>query len=335
MSPAQSPEGSHYTINYLLLRALSFVAVVGICWVILFIIDNSLPYIRSGAQLIYDGKIEKLVSSSEYFSHNDRNRVAVFGNSKILTGFIPEEFDVAASGSTISLNLGLPDVNNFILQYLQTLLEGGQIPTHVILTLPWPKETTDSSFFNPLGADLIFFDSIFPFRQFPHDLSYFLRRAPKYGGLVPFYKRGRNEVSKMLRQRGYYLISSDSKFPDQGLPSNFTIAGDRADKTMTRNGYNFSGSTYTTLLRLASQYDFKLIVFPIYVRGKQFAPRWITDETQTVAHTNKDGVVIVEPPFISIENRYFSDPEHLNPEGASLYTNYVLRVFNANDLWSD
>ena len=215
------------------------------------------------------------------------------------------------------------------------MLDKGNIPTHVILTIKWDREIERPSFFNPLGKDLKIFDKVFPFRYIFHDIFNFLSRSKNNGGIVNYYIRSKNEIKNMLRSHGYYFIFSDSiNKKTNSLPDDFSIDGDTPKRGIKNSAYLFKGSTYRKLIYLSRKYKFKIIIVPMYYRIHKYKPISILDRESTNAYKTKDGIVVIDKPYVSMQNNLFSDPAHANKEGAFLYTNYIIRIFNNNNIWS-
>src|SRR5207249_8834004 len=87
------------------LRPLAhFSLVLALVWLVLFGMYTSFPYVRSGGDLIYDAKVKQL-------SRGVNADLVIFGNSKVLSGFVPALFD--GTCNVRSYNLGLPDEQRF------------------------------------------------------------------------------------------------------------------------------------------------------------------------------------------------------------------------------
>ena len=314
-------------------RVLVFALGFGLIWAAFYVVHTSFPFIKAGAALVYEHKVERLVEQADYFDDTQSNRVVIFGNSKVLTGFDPTVFD-RSRAATQSVNLGLPDLDRFVIEFLETLVERGQVPTHVVFTTAWPAEFEGGSLFNPFGHDLAsLFDELFPFRDLPRNVLNFVSRARHRGGLRAYYEEGRRDIEQMLEQRGYYYIAADALFDDARLPADYTIAGDTPDAPIPASRFIFGGPVYERLLRIADENDIRLVVLPVYIRPQQFIPNPIEDRTNLAGRETADGVVVAPASMVTIDEAYFSDAQHLNPEGAERYTQFVADFFTANKLW--
>jgi hypothetical protein len=59
----------------------------------------------------------------------------------------------------------------------------------------------------------------------------------------------------------------------------------------------------------------------------------ITSLRNLEAFERPDGTVVVSAQYVTLDDRYFVDPAHLNPDGAAEFTNYLVRIFNEHHLW--
>ena len=85
----------------------TFVLLFAAAWVALYTAYVLLPFVRPGSIVIADAKFDTLVKGN-LFGPQDRNRVMLFGHSKVLTSVIPRELDALVGPGFRSYNLGLP-----------------------------------------------------------------------------------------------------------------------------------------------------------------------------------------------------------------------------------
>jgi hypothetical protein len=82
-------------------------------WLVFYGLFVAIPYISSGSELVYRAKLE-IEQSGEVFPPTiHAQRLLVFGDSRILSGFVPSEFDrLAAIGNRdiYSFNAGFTAV---------------------------------------------------------------------------------------------------------------------------------------------------------------------------------------------------------------------------------
>ena len=92
-------------------------------------------------------------------------RVLIFGNSKILAGFVPASFDQMAANRRLhvsSFNSGFPG-SDFFLPPLKAMCERGQAPDVLLLTLPWSSDPPRRGIFHLIPDDHAVVDRSFLF----------------------------------------------------------------------------------------------------------------------------------------------------------------------------
>ena len=177
-----------------ILRALGlFLLEMGFFWILFNTLWVTFPYIRPGTQVIVDAKVEEM-GKGELFAgaRPDQAKIAFFGHSQVLAGFIPKEFDRLSGGATSSYNLGLPGENEYV-GVIERMAKAGNGATHIFLILPWPAPEPPRSLwyklthqFKPYESDKPIIQALFPFRTMPRDLSVFISLARRRGAFVPF-----------------------------------------------------------------------------------------------------------------------------------------------------
>lgn len=293
-------------------RVLSLLAAL---WFIFYVSSKMLPGIRPAQFIVYEAKVHDLCRSVR-FTENTKNRILIFGDSRILSGFIPELFD-DSDDATRSFNFGLPATVHF-LSVLEDIVKSGQIPTHVILTVGWSQDNMDG--FDNVSPDdqkkLI--DSLFPFRMLPRDLTLYLIRSRNRGGIFKYYRYGSQCVKNMLADRGYYFIEGQSMYPDHRLPEEFRLKKDRPDRILTRR-FDIGSRIFKRLRELHIQHGINFYIVPCYYRKGSYAEPPAQSNTAEV-FKEYTSFRVIGPEYYLFPNKYFSDPAHLNPEGAEVYT---------------
>ncbi len=285
-------------------------------WIVFYLAYVFFPYIRPGDKIMYAAKT---ASARKRFSFPPQAayKVLIFGDSKVLCGFMPAVFDSCFSGQVHSINAGLPEIKDFLF-YLRCLIADNTIPTHILLTSPW-KDTAEN--LKPDNMDLVF-----PFRNILRDFVLFLMRSRSYGGPGAFYRYGKHAEMQMVADRGYFFIEGQSHYPNHRLPDDFTQASDRPDSIAQRNILP-AGPIFNELLALATRYDIKIVFIPTYYRTHQFAPVEAQNRASVASLAPYSPVRIAGPDYVQLDNRFFSDPNHVNPSGAALYTKAVCNLF--------
>ena len=292
----------------------TFCALLVAIWLGLYALWQSFPYVRPGHEQIYDAKLE-LVARGDAFSAAVPIRAAVFGDSRVLAGFIPELFDELSGGRIQSYNLGLPNMTDF-LDVLEEMAATEPKPTHALLVFPWSSRAEPGPW-ALIQDDQKMITQLFPFRHFPRDLAQFLVRSYQHGGLASYYDYMKEQVASARRDRGYFFIEHMSHFPNHVLPEGFRLETETSSLVRHRR-YELKGKAYERTRTLADEHGIRIVLVPLYHRRGQFgAPGSNQDDRQRLA---EHGVWVAGPDYWLYPNEFFSDPTHLNRRGAAQYT---------------
>lgn len=122
----------------------------------------------------------------------------------------------------------------------------------------------------------------------------------------------------MLSDRGYYFIEGQSHFPNHRLPDDFALQNDHPERTYRRK-VSVDVPAFGQLIALLELCDVQVLLIPPYFRDGEYAPPHSnSDALQSLARYPR--LAVLAPAYWLLPNRYFSDPVHLNPDGAELYT---------------
>jgi hypothetical protein len=301
-----------------------FCGVAGAIYLGATVVHWAFPGIQSGADQIYRAK-GNYIRSHHIFQAEATHRVLVCGTSKILSGFDPRLFDRLAGTNCSSFNLGMPGSDAFI-QEQETLVARGETPTHLVLTQAWgTNDVRDLG--EVLRSDAELIRQLFPFRKLPRDLVLFSLRARHHGGLLNYYRRVTGLVEQMKRDQGYHFIESQSHYPGHRLPDDFRSEGDDPARVRKRQLLT-SGPVFERLLSAARRGNFKIIVAPSYYREGEAAPAPGVPDEETRQRLAANGIEVCGPDYWVLPPRLFSDPAHLNPEGAQEYTRRLWLLIN-------
>lgn len=298
-----------------------FALILAAIWLVFYGVYAAIPYTRPGVNLIYDAKVHD-ARHRQLFVANRANRVLIFGNSLVLSGFKPDLFDNLSRGDAESFNLGLPDELWFT-GALQDLLANGQRPTHVLLTVPWRPDSADHrSAFNLIPDDDKFLSTVFPFRRMPRDLVLFAALSRAHGGMKSFYRYAQESVARMQRDRGYYFIEGQSHYSGDQLPADFVLDEDTPDRPYVRQ-IAAQGKEFQQLRAWSEQYNFDVFLVPMYFREHAVgSPAPVNAHTATEL-AEYPRFHVLGPDCFRYPNSMFSDHVHLNPRGADVYTRAV------------
>ena len=185
-----------------------------IFWVSFFVLSLRFPYFKNGSDLVFNAKLSWEANGAIFPADPRVLRLLIFGNSKILAGFVPSFFDQMAAADNLqvsSFNSGFPG-SALVLPPLKTMCERGQAPNVLLLTLPWGEDPPPRSIFRFIPDDHALVQQLFPFRNLARDFTSFLMHAPSHGGLVRYYRQAEANERWQLRSAGHYLILEQSRF---------------------------------------------------------------------------------------------------------------------------
>lgn len=244
----------------------------------------------------------------------------------MLCSFIPSLFDEMSGGATSSFNFGLVIRRQHIGQ-LERLCARGECPTHVLLSHGVEEDAGRLSRNRRLPPDTDLIERAFPFRDLPKNAFVFLTLSFSRGGPKAYYEETGRSASGLLQERGYRFIEWLSEHPDHQLPAGFSLPSDSPQVAATRD-IGQRSRDLDQLLWLARKYDFELLLVPQFFRKGQFAPAAPRDSIVAVSDASgaPARLSILGPDYWLFDNKLFSDPDHLNRQGADLYTRMLWRL---------
>jgi hypothetical protein len=110
-----------------------------ISWALFYGLSRGLPYLKNGSDIVFSAKLQFEEEGRVFPADPAVTRVLIFGNSKILAGFVPawfEQISLANHLNVSSFNSGFPGSDLF-LPPLEAMCARGQAPKVLLLTLPW------------------------------------------------------------------------------------------------------------------------------------------------------------------------------------------------------
>jgi hypothetical protein len=301
-----------------------------VLWIFFFSLFKIFPYVSTGAAVVYRAKIRKQTKGLIFPIDQSINRVVIFGDSKELAGFIPKYFDDLAASDGLkfySYNSGYPARTFFVPQLATMVGHERAIPNILLLTSPWQPRREAFSIFNPLEDDHGTAELLFPFRYFVRDSVSFLVTSRLHGGPLRFYRQSKNNEAKMLMDRGYYFVSEQSHYPHDSLPDDYRQSSDTPGSEMSRSA-DFSSVELKALNEIVANYHIRCYYVPQYVRIGEYAPAPKVDRVFADMLQRRSSCKLLGPDYYSYENRLFSDPVHLNPEGARIYTRDIYNLLS-------
>jgi hypothetical protein len=304
-------------------NALAFVALFALVWLALDAIYVKLPYLRNGADVIASAKAEH-VSRHRVFDADARYRVVAVGNSRTLAGFRPAVFTEALGGRVQAFNLGMPAENNF-LPILERFLAAGNRPTHVLVQSAWP-DVAAPTLLSALRDNRAMNALLFPFRTLPRDLAVFAFDAHRQGGFIAAYRHAAEQAAAMIAERGWYFIEGQSHFAGHRLPADYSLPSDTPNVPY-RRVIRSDGYLFHRLADLAARYHFEVLLVPEPLRQGEYAAA--TVPRLQLASMPDDHIRAIGGDAVLYPPQSFSDPIHLNPDGAAAYTRELALLFRA------
>jgi hypothetical protein len=286
-----------------------------VLWSGFYSLYRAFPYVKNGSDVVFSAKLRWEHQGQVFPADTAKTRVLIFGNSKILAGFLPDHFDELSGAS--SFNSGFPG-SDLLLPPLKAMCARGQAPNVLLLTLPWHTDPPQPGIFRFIDDDHAVIDFLFPFRNFARDVTAFLMNAPSHGGITAYYRESEQNEQAVIAARGYHLITEQSRFPGGRLPDDFHLPSDQPQVAFPRTAPAESKQV-EELDQLLQQYHIHCYYVPYYLREGEAAPS--SYDAEFAALLEKTSTCqLLGPDYFLYPNRYFADQTHLNKDGARAYT---------------
>jgi hypothetical protein len=298
-----------------------------ILWALFYALSRGLPYLKNGSDIVFSAKLKFEEKGQVFPSDPSITRVLIFGNSKILAGFVPAWFDqmaLANHRNISSFNSGFPGSDLF-LPPLAAMCARGQAPNVLLLTIPWDPDPPRRGIFHFIPDDHAVIDDLFPFRNSLRDLTAFLLAAPSHGGVLSYYRESKDDERAVIAVRGYHLITEQSHFPGGRLPDDFRLGSDQPAQVRARLAPAQSAQL-VQLNQLVRQYHIDCYYVPFYLRQGEAAPAAPRDERFAALLQNATSCKLLGPDYFLYPNRLFADQTHLNEAGARVYTQALFQL---------
>jgi hypothetical protein len=303
------------------------ILLFAILWAVFYALSRGLPYLKNGSDIVFNAKLQFEEKGQVFPSSPAVTRVLIFGNSKILAGFVPFWFDQLGLANQMhisSFNSGFPGSDLF-LPPLAAMCARGQAPNVLLLTLPWNPDPPRRGVFHFIPDDHAVIDVLFPFRNFLRDLTAFLLAAPSHGGVVSYYRESEDNERAVIAERGYHLITEQSHFPGERLPDDFRLGSDQPGQVLARVAPSQSAQI-GQLNQLVRQYHMDCYYVPYYLREGEAAPPPKRDQRFAAQLQQATSCKLLGPDYFLYPNRLFADQTHLNETGARLYTEALFQL---------
>lgn len=299
-------------------------ALLGFCilWFFFYGIFRAFPYLSEGAAVIYRSKLKQEMHGAIYPADFNGRRVLIFGDSKVLAGFVPDLFDSLATQGGIdvrSYNSGYPAHPGFVPELRQMTENKSSVPDVLLLTNPWASAAQGVDAFHPLPHDHELADRLFPFRYLFRDSLSFLFTSRAHGGVLNFYREAQRNDANMIRDRGYYFIAEQSHYPNDSLPDSFHLSSDQPQQVALREA-DATSPELMELNEIVREHHIHCYFVPYYMRTGEAAPAPAIDQAFAELLERSTSCKMLGPDYYLYPPHLFSDMTHLNREGAKIYT---------------
>jgi hypothetical protein len=303
------------------------ILLFAVLWAAFYGLFHGLPYLKNGSDVVFSAKLQLEQKGEVFPADPSVTRVLIFGNSKILAGFVPAWFDQMGSANHLkvsSFNSGFPG-SDLLLPPLKAMCARGQAPNVLLLTLPWGPDPPRRGVFHFIPDDHAVIDHLFPFRNLVRDLTAFLLNAPSHGGVMGYYRESEENERALIAERGYHLITEQSHFPGGRLPDDFHLASDQPTQRLPRVAPAHS-TQVGQLNRLIQQYHMDCYYVPFYLRSGEAAAAADYDAAFAALLEHATACKLLGPDYYLYPNRLFADQTHLNQTGARAYTEALFQL---------
>ena len=306
------------------LRALAKFALVFILiWLGLHEVQRAFPYLQTGSDIVLQTKLRE-ERTPHLFKNADAEGLLFFGNSKALSGFVPDLFDSlieAAARPIESYNLGLPG-NPYFVDRLSSIFAAGNVPKYILITVPWMSDERGWNLFHFVRHDSALMDELFPFHILARDVVMAAGSAIMAHRPLNYYETNRKIIEQMISDRGFFFIYDVSEYTNGQLPADLKFASDDPTQVPERHATTHD-LEFQKLNRLLTSYHVTCLLVPTYWRRGQFAVAPRVNQRLAAQLISYPQVELLGPDYILLDNRYFADRTHLNRAGAGLYTKYL------------
>jgi hypothetical protein len=300
---------------------IRFVVAVAAVWILLLSLQHLFPFVQNGAAAVRQVKYQ--MAAGQLFGTADRYRLFAFGDSKTLAGINPEIFEHQFGDHAHVINFGIPATERFV-DLLEKTLSAGNRPTHVLLQ-QLPKHIEEETIWSTIKDNKTMINLLFPFRVYMHDAIVFVFEAGSPFHLAGRYRSNAGQVTQLVVDRGYYFVKSQSRYPDDRLPEDYSLPTDQPRTILQRN-IDTDAPELQRLCQLAEQYDFDILLVPTVYRRDEYAVPSQPETALMAALQPFRRIRIVGAPYLLYEPKYFSDPVHLNQIGARRYSRELAAV---------
>ena len=301
---------------------------------------------KDGAALVCEAKRRMVRSGAMHYKKNKVN-VLFMGTSRILAGIVPIHFDELTGGRTFSYNLGLPALpissSYFV---LKDYLEKNPPPHYIVIQLhinrcqecKWVNYYSSQgmrgweemfSLFKNMENKSIIIEYLFPFKRYKfHTFSYLFDSVFCPSAVRQLQEKNRAILSRMAADRGFYFIEEQALTENNRLPEE--LVQRRVGEVKKKSIYDpFIDPYVEKFFDLTSKNRVKVLLIQPAFRENQYA-RYENMPLQFNSILKRYNNVFSAKQGWKLkfyDHRFFSDPTHLNEEGAMRFTEDIYNEF--------
>ena len=190
-----------------------------------------------------------------------------------------------------------------------------------------PSQSESSSLWGTLTDNKEMVRLMFPFKDYIRDFIVFAFDARGPLGFVRQYRSNVAQIRKVVTDQGYYFIKSQSHYPNDSLPSNYSLPTDNPRSALHRT-VDPKNPEFQRLVALANEYRFQVVLFPVAYRVGEYAAPDPDEAGLMKALAPYDRIHVAGPAYILMPPSLFSDPIHLNQTGAAQYTTAIAKLYS-------
>jgi hypothetical protein len=302
---------------------------------------------KDGAALVCETKREMIRSGAIHYRENKVN-VLFMGSSRILAGIVPIYFDELTGGKTFSYNLALPALPIFSSYFvLKDYLEKNSSPYYIIMML-YINRCRSCTLVNyyasqgMIGLDevaslainmrnkSIILNYVFPFKMYKfHAVQYLYNSILHPSNIRQLQGSNRSILNRMKENRGYYFIEEQAVSSDNRLPPGFVkkrqgptgkdLINDPFIDPYVKKFFDLTEKNQVEVFLIQPAYRENQ-----HVQYEGMPPHYVT----LLKHYSHVSIAKEGWKLKFYENRFFSDPTHLNREGALRYTREIYNEFS-------
>jgi hypothetical protein len=142
---------------------------------------------------------------------------------------------------------------------------------------------------------------------------------------MSYYREAEENEREVIAERGYHLITEQSRFAGGRLPEDFHLDSDQPLQRLPRNAPSPSVQI-AQLNQLIRQYHIDCYFVPFYLRNGEAAPAEARDARFAAQVEQATPCKLLGPDYYLYPNRLFADQTHLNEAGARIYTEALFQL---------